>query len=377
MDFSLTAEQELLKKEARHFLDAEFPKKLVKEIEASESGYSPELWRKMADLGWLGLVIPEQYGGVGGSLMDLAIILEEIGKTACPMPFFSTVVMGVLPVLEGGSEDQKKSMLPSVAQGNMLLTMAATEHETDLEPEHMTTRARRKRDGFSVTGSKVFVPYAHVADLMFVVARTGSVRREGKGISILIVPKGAEGTRLTHLAVIGGERQFEVDFERVHVATRDVIGFVDCGWKIVGSILQKAVALQCVQAVGVMQQELSLTAEYTSKRVQFGRPIGSFQAVQHRLADMLTDVEGARWTTYLAVDRLTKGAPAAREVAVAKAWTGDACQRVAYGAQHLHGGIGMDMEYDLQYYFRWARSLELNLGPAWTHLPLIEPVIRG
>ncbi len=376
MDFALSAEQELLKKEARHFLDTECPKKVVKEIEASELGYSPEIWQKMAELGWPGLVLPEEYGGVGGSLLDLAVLFEELGKTACPNPMFSTVVLGALPILEAGSPEQKKQILLKVAAGEVILTMALTEPEADYRPQFISTRADRQQDGFSINGAKLFVPNAHAADYMLVVARTGDIGADGKGISVFVIPGKAKGIGLTPLSTSAGDRQFEVVFDQVPASADDLLGGLDGGWPLVESALQKATAIQCAQMVGVMQQALSMTAEYTSTRIQFDRPIGSFQAVQHRMADMLTDVEGARWTSYHALTLLNEGLPAAREVAVAKAWASNACQRVAYAAQHLHGGIGMDLDYDLHFYFRWAKVLELNLGAAPFHLATIEPAVR-
>lgn len=377
MNFALSEQQELLKKEARNFFDAEYPKKIIKEIEESELGYSPEIWKQMAELGWLGLAIPEEYGGVDGTLLDLAILFEEVGKTACPTPLFNTLVFGVLPLLEGGSEALKKEVLPKVADGDAILTMALNEPEADYQPEFLTTKAVRDGDGFIINGTKLFVPYAHVADGILVVAATGEVTPDGKGITLFLIRKGTEGIGLSPLITVSADKRYEVTFNNVKVSSDDIIGGIDGGWSLVESTLRKATALQCVETVGVMQQALSMTAEYTSNRVQFDRPIGSFQAVQHRLADMLTDVEGARWTSYRAVSLLNKGRGAGREVAIAKAWTGDACQRVAYSAQHLHGGIGMDLDYDLHFYFEWAKSRELNLGASWNHLASIEPVTRS
>ena len=377
MDFALNDQQELLKKEARRFLDSEFPKKLVRELQESELGYSPAIWKKMADLGWLSLVIPEEYGGVGGTLLDLGVLFEEIGKTACPSPLFGTVVFGVLPLLDAGNEEQKRRLLPRVASGDLILTMALSEPEADYQPKFMTTRAQQEDGCFAVTGTKLFVPYAHVADVTLVVAATSPVDDDGKGTTVFLVPKKADGIELVPLETVGRDKQFEVTFSSVRVSPSDTLGAVDGGWQVVETTLQKATAIQCVETVGVMQQELAMTAEYTSNRVQFGRPIGSFQAVQHRLADMLTDVEGARWLSYRALSQLSNSLPARREVAIAKAWTADACQRVAYSAQHLHGGIGMDLDYDLHFYFEWAKARQLSLGTTPYHLASIEPTIRG
>jgi alkylation response protein AidB-like acyl-CoA dehydrogenase len=241
----------------------------------------------------------------------------------------------------------------------------------------MITQAKRKNGRFAVSGTKLFVPYAHVADVIMVVAATGSVGDDGKGMTVFLVPKEATGIGRVPLKTVGQDKQFEVTFKDVQVLPSDTLGAVDGGWVVVERTLQKATALQCVETVGVMQQELAMTAEYTSSRVQFGRPIGSFQAVQHRLADMLTDVEGDRWLAYRALSLLSNGLPARREVAIAKAWAGDACQRVAYSAQHLHGGIGMDLDYDLHFYFEWTKARQLSLGSTRCHLASIEPTIRS
>lgn len=375
MDFALSPEQELLKKEARHFLDTECPKKLVTEIEQSDLGYSPELWKKIADLGWLGLVFPDKYGGVGGNLLDLAVLLEEFGKTAMPNPMFSTIVLGALTLMDAGTEKQKDDILPGVVNGDTLLTMALTEPEADYDPASLTTTATGDAEGYTIDGVKLFVPNAHTADYMLVVARTGKPDANGDGITVFIVPGKSKGISVTPLSTTAGDRLFEVRFDKVAVPKSSVLGKPNQGWPIINNSLVRATALQCALTVGVMQQELSMTASYTSTRIQFGRPIGSFQAVQHRLADMLLDVEGARWTSYRAVYRVGLGEDASREVAIAKAWTSNACQRVAYAAQHLHGGIGMDMDYDLHFYFRWAKVMELNLGSAPYHLQGLEPVV--
>ncbi len=374
MDFSLSEQQELFRKETRNFLDSEYPRKLIKELEESDLGYSLEIWEKMAEIGWLGLAVPEEYGGVGGGLIDLAILFEEVGKTACPTPLFNTLVLGVLPLLEAGSENKKREILPKVIEGAAILTLALNEPETDDRPEFFTTTAVRDGDGFRITGTKLFVPYAHVADYILVPAVTGKITQQG-GISVFIVRKGAEGIRVTPLNTVAADQRFEVIFENVRVSPDDLVGRLDDGWGVIDSTLRKATALQCVEAVGVMQQAMAMTAEYTTNRYQFGQPIAKFQAVQHRMADMLTDTEGARWLSYRAVSLLEKGQQADREVAIAKAWTGEACQRVAYAAHHLHGGIGMDLDYDLHYYFEWAKSRQLNQGASWMHLATIKPWI--
>jgi alkylation response protein AidB-like acyl-CoA dehydrogenase len=376
MDFSLSAEQELMKGEMRHFLETECPKATVKKLEASEIGYSPEMWKKMAELGWLGLILPEAYGGVGGSLLDLAVLLEEVGRATAPSPIFNTIVMGVLPILEAGTDDQKKRLLTGVANGEILLTMAVAEPETDYQPQHMSTHATHHKNGsFAINGTKLFVHNAHTADYLLVVAQTRTLSAGGDGISILIVDRKSPGIALTPLITIAADRQYEVAMDKVPCAAADILGGLNKGWPVVESTLRKATALQCVEMVGVAHKALELTASYAATRIQFARPIGSFQAVQHRLADMLTDVESARWLSYQAVWRLDRGLPSTREISIAKAWTSDACQRVVSGAHHIHGGVGFDVDYDLHHHFRWSKALELNLGSAPIHKGMAESAI--
>ncbi|MFO8101851.1 MAG: acyl-CoA dehydrogenase, partial [Dehalococcoidia bacterium] len=266
---------------------------------------------------------------------------------------------------------------PRVAEGDAIMCLALSEPVAEYKPEFMGTAWVRAGEDFQINGTKLFVPYAGAADYLLAVAATGEVSPDGKGMSIFLVRKGTEGMGFVPLRTVAADRLFEVTFDQVLVSPSDVVGEMGAGWEVIDSTLRQAIALQCAETVGVMQQALSMTAEYTSTRYQFGQPIGKFQAVQHRLADMLTDVEGARWTSYQAITLLNKGGHAGREVAIAKAWTADACQRVAYAAQHLHGGVGVDLDYDLHFYFEWAKSRQLNLGPAWYHLPQIEPIIRS
>jgi len=375
MDFALSEEQEMLKKSARDFLSAECPKSLIRKIEEDEIGYSPELWKKMAGLGWMGLAVPEKYGGAGLSLLDLAVLFEEFGRAAAPGPMFCTTALGALPILDWGTEEQKKAFLPKVAAGELLLTMALAEPEVNEDPRFITTRAMTKDDGFLVHGTKLFVPYAHIADLLLVVARTKGVVGDRKGITVLVVDRKAQGIDITPLATIAADRQFEVKFDKVFASSNYVLGSLHNGLSPLREMLKKAIVLQCAIMVGGAQQELEMTAEHTKNRVQFERPIGTFQAVQQKLADMFIDVNGARWTTYQAVWRLSEGLPADREVAIAKAFANIACERIAFGAQQLHGGVGVDKDYDLHFYFRRAKAFALTLGSTPFHLKTLEAEI--
>ncbi len=377
MDFALSEEQEMLRKSARDFLSSECPKSLVREIEAGDLGYSPGLWKRMAELGWMGLALPEEYGGAGFSLLDMAVLFEEFGRAAVPGPMFSTMALGALPILEFGTDGQREALLPRVAAGELIMTMAMAEPEVNEGPAFIATRAESQDGGYVITGTKLFVPYAHIADYMLVVARTEGAPGEDKSLTVFIVDAKTAGTNLTPLVTIAADKQFEVVLDKVSVSDSDILGSLHEGLPMVKAILRKATAIQCAVMVGGAQQELELTAEHTKTRIQFDRPIGAFQAVQHRLADMFVDVQGARWTTYQAVWRLSEGLSAGREVAIAKAFSNIACQRVAASAQQLHGGVGVDRDYDLHFYFRRAKAFELSLGSTPFHLRTLEAELES
>jgi len=375
MDFSLSEEQELLRNSARDFFRTECTKSVVKEIEAGDLGYSPELWKKMAALGWMGLMLPEAYGGAELSLLDLAVLFEEFGRAAMPSPMFCNMV-AALAVTEFGTEEQKKSILPGVATGDLILTLALAEPEVNYAPRFVAARAVPRDGGFAITGTKLLVPYAHVAAFLLVVARTEGSPGDDSGLTVFIVDSKAQGIVVPPpMDTIARDKQFEVQLDNVSVSSSDFLGSLNEGLPLVESILGKATAIQCAEMVGGAQQALEITAEHDKTRIQFERPLGAFQAVQHRLADMFIDINGARWVTYQAVWRLSEGLPADREVAIAKAFANLACQRVTSSAQHLHGGIGVDVDYDLHYYFRRAKAFELSLGNTPLHLRTIEAEI--
>jgi alkylation response protein AidB-like acyl-CoA dehydrogenase len=367
MDFSLNEEQQMLKKSARDFLKSKYDKTVLRELEATSSGHSSKLWKEMAKLDWLGIIIPEEYGGVGWGLMELAILFEELGRAAFDGAVMSTA-MGTMMLLEGGSESIKKKLLPKIAQGKAILTVAVEEQNVSYDPKWISVSAEKKDDGYCINGTKMFVPYAEIADHILVAARTSAAPGKADGVSIFMVDKKTPGMSILPIDTLSPEKQYQVCFDSVAVGSDAVIGELDKGLQIIKSVYNNTTALQCVEMVGGAQNELEITAEYTKKREQFDRPIGTFQAVQHGLANMFTDVQGARWTSYQATSLLSKGSPAARELAIAKAFTSDACQRVAYGAQQFHGGIGVDLDYDLHFYFRRAKAMDLKFGSTQIHL---------
>ncbi|MBI2867869.1 MAG: acyl-CoA/acyl-ACP dehydrogenase [Chloroflexi bacterium] len=362
MDFNLTQEQEMLRSSARDFLQREWSAARLREVEATELGYSRELWRKTAALGWMGIIIPEEYGGMGGGLTDLGVVVEETGRAVVPSPFFVSTMFGAIPVLEIGSPEQKHKFLPSLAKGELVLTMAVLEEGAKYNPACIHATAARANNGYIVQGRKLFVPYAHVADVILCVCATGQAKHDHHGHSIFMVERDSPGVHLTALKTISREQLYEVHLESVRA--EETLGPAGGGWPVVEKALLRATAVQCAEMTGLAQQTLDMTVEYIKGRVQFGKPIGAFQAAQHQAANMLIDVEGIRWATYAALGKLDRGEDARRDVAIAKAWASDALRRVAATAHHLHGGMGVNVDYDLHFYSRRAKARELELGHA-------------
>lgn len=364
MDLGLSEEQEMLKASARDFLQKECPKQLVRQLDESDEGYSSELWRKMAKQGWMGLVFPERYGGSGGSFLDLTVLLEEMGHNIVPGPFFSTVVLGGLTILAAGSEEQKMEILPRVAGGKMILSFALTEPTASYDAAAVRTKAVARNGGFVISGTKLFVLDASVADCVLCVARTGETKNPEDGITIFLVEARSPGVRCTLLETLARDKQCEVIFDNVSVPGNNIIGKLGEGWPVVRDVLQKAAVAKCAEMVGGAQAALEMAVDYAKERVQFGRPIGSFQAIQHYCANMVTDVSGSRFITYKAAWKVSEGLPAALDVAIAKAWTSEAYGRVTLLAHQIFGAIGFTMDHDMHLYYRRAKAGEIIFGDA-------------
>ena len=364
MDLSLSEEQEMLKKMARDFLTNRCPKTLVKEMEASEKGYSPELWQEMAGLGWMGLVLPEKYGGGGMSFLDLSVLLEEMGRSCLPGPFLSTVVLGSLPILDIGNEEQKGEYLPKIASGEAIFTLALTEPNAKYDAASIAVKATADNNDYIINGTKLFVPDAHIADYLLCVARTNELAKPENGITIFLVDAKSPGISCAVLKTIASDKLCEVVFDQVMVPKKNILGQLDQGWSEVQKIIERAAVAKCCETLGGIQQMLEMTVDYAKERKQFDRPIGSFQVIQHYCANMATDVDGSRFSTYQAAWTLSEGLPCTKEVAIAKAWLSEACKRVTALAHQIHGAIGVTIDHDLQFYTRRANAAEATFGDA-------------
>jgi alkylation response protein AidB-like acyl-CoA dehydrogenase len=367
VDFAFNEPQEMLRTAARDFLSKEYPEKVLRAMVGDEKGYTPELWRQMAAMNWTGLAIPEEYGGVG-DFLDLTIMLEEMGRVCFISPFFATVVLGASAIMAAGSDEQKKTFLPGIAEGRLILTLALTELSGRYTADAVQVKATPQKDGFVIQGTKLFVPDAQSADYLICVARTQQKADPGDGITLFLVDRNTPGISYKPLKTIAGDKQCEVNFDNVMVPTDSVLGEVDGGWPCVSRVMARAAVGRCAGMVGGAQQVLEITLNYAKERTAFGHPIGAFQSIQHRLADMLVDVEGSRFATYQAAWRLNEGLPAAREVTIAKAWVNQACRRVMHSAHQIHGAIGFTEDYILHFYTKMARADEFSFGDVSFHL---------
>ncbi|MFA4835006.1 MAG: acyl-CoA dehydrogenase family protein [Dehalococcoidia bacterium] len=367
MNFGFDEMQEMLRKDARRFLADRCPKTYVREMEEDEQGFTRDLWQEMAGLGWMGLVFPEQYGGMDMTFLELAVLLEEMGRACLPGPYFSTVLLGGMLILKAGTEDQKREFLSRIARGELILTMALTEASAKYEPSGIEVKAAVNGDQYTINGTKLFVTDAHVADYIICVARTEDSKDRSHGVTLFLVDARSPGIRCTLLKTIGSDRQCEVTFDKVSVPKDNILGKLHQGWPLVEMVLELAAAGKCVEMIGGAQQVLEMTAEYAKQRVQFGRPIGSFQAIQHHCANMYIDVETSRFITYQAAWLISQNLPCKKQVAMAKAWVSDAYRRVVSIGHQVHGGIGFTKDHDLQLYFRRAKTAEVLFGDGDYH----------
>jgi alkylation response protein AidB-like acyl-CoA dehydrogenase len=374
MDFAFSEEQEMLRRSARDFLSKEVSSKVVRRLMDASDAFDPALWKKMADLGWTALGIPERYGGVG-SFLDLIVVLEEAGRSLLPGPFFATMGLAVPALIEAGTEAQKTEVLGAIASGAATATLAFTEPSGRWDAGGVTLSARPSGSGWRLDGVKQFVPDAESAGYMVVAART---RGEGEeGISLFLVkgrPKGMTSTQLNTLDMT--RRWSEVRFEGVELGGEQLMGTAHKGWSPLKRALEWATAAICAEMIGGAQKVLETSTDYAKTRHQFGKPIGIYQAVSHKLADMLVLSESGRSATYYAAWAVEADAPdRALASSMAKAYVSDAYRNVAGDGIQVHGGIGFTWEHDMHLYFKRAKASEVTLGDATYHRELVAQAL--
>jgi alkylation response protein AidB-like acyl-CoA dehydrogenase len=366
----LSEDQELLAKTAADFVAEHSPVSRMRALRDRRDpvGFSRALWKQMAELGWVGIPLPEAHGGAGMGLAELAVVLEAFGRVLAPEPFLSTVLLAGRALAAGGSEAQKKEWLPRIAAGDAIATLAFQEPDSRFELCRVTTRAERSGGGYRLSGRKIQVLDAHVSDLLLVVARTGGGERERAGIGLFGVRAGAPGLRVTPQLRVDSRNAGLVDLAGVEVAAGDVLGPPGSAADLLEDVVDHATLGLCAEMLGAMAQAFDLTLQHLKSRVQFGVPIGSFQALKHRAAQMFIEIELARSAVMAAARALDAGDAEARAlVSLAKARCSDAGMLVANEGVQMFGGVGMTDEYDIGLYLKRARAAQLTFGDAAFH----------
>jgi len=365
MDFGFSSEQKMLRNSFKEFFNKECTPDLVRELWDDPRGYSEKIWKKMAKLGWLGLIYDEQYGGSECGFLDLFILFEEMGKSQLPSPLFTSAVLSGLIIDACGNEAQKRSYLKPMISGRSILTLALLNNggEQDFHSPEIEATIDEKGE-HRLNGVRWLVPYANAADAILVCA--DAIGSES-GPTLYCIETKTDGVTCTPLNTLYGENKCVVHFNNVKVTADQIIGDIGNGNYCVEKILPQAVVLKCAEMIGGARHVLDSTVAYVKERHQFGRPLGALQAVQHLCADMNTLYIGARLVAYQAASRIDLHMPADKEVAIAKAWCSDAYKQMTWIAQQLFGGIGFTEEYHLQLYFKHAKECELLFGDSSHH----------
>jgi alkylation response protein AidB-like acyl-CoA dehydrogenase len=371
MDFSLSEEQEATRSLARQILSDLVTPDRHKELEGQGQWLDRKAWSALADAGLLGIAAPDAHGGAGLGFLEVALVLEEIGRTVAKVPYLPTVVLGILPIARFGNDSVQRSWLPRLVSGEAIATAALLEDQGPSGPlsGNLATTARKKGARWSLDGAKTCVPAGLDASVVLVPAMTGNRKP-----AVFVVETGASGVHVERQDTTTGIPEARIVLDG---AEGVLLGDTASGAPIVDWITLRATAAVAATAVGVCDAALRITADYTKTREQFGRPIATFQAVGQRAADAYIDTEAVRLTALQAAWRIAEDLPAEAEVAIAKFWAADGGQRVVHAAQHLHGGMGVDRDYPVHRYFLWAKHLELTLGGATQQLLRLGDILAG
>ena len=362
MDFTYSDEQTAITELSYRILSEQLPADRLRELEKDPHWFADDVWAALAKADLLGISLPEADGGGGYGLIEACLVAEQIGRTVAPVPYLSCIVGAALPVAEFGTPAQRARLLPGVIDGTTTLSVAL-EGEAEAVPDG---------DGWRITGTKPFVVAADHASAILVPTRTGD-----HGVTVFLVAADSRGLTLSPEVAVSGEPQWTVRLDGVPVSADDVLGTPDDGAVVVRWLTDRLTAAVCATQVGVCEEAVAITSRYVCEREQFGTKLGTFQAVGHRIADSYIDTEAIRLTALQAIWRLDRGLDAADELMVAKFWAAEGGQRVVHAAQHLHGGIGVDLDYPIHRYFRWAKVLELTLGGASPSLVRLGASLAG
>jgi alkylation response protein AidB-like acyl-CoA dehydrogenase len=373
MDVLFNETEDMVRASARAFLEGDCPPRLVREIEESGAGYSRDLWRRAAELGWLGTPFAERFGGQASPLTYVGIIAAEIGRAAAPLPFIATMAPA-LAIADAGSDALREAVLPRVCSGESVLTWALTERDPRVRAESVQLEAVRDGDHYRLTGSKLFVEHFRGAQSCLVVARLPGSSGEA-GIVLLLVDTASPGIEVVAMPNIAGEDLCEVRFSGVRVPASRCVGVPGQGWPVAQRMVERATALLCLQMTGAARKASELAVEYAKFRKAFGRPIGAFQSLAHMATDFPIWLDGCELLTYEALWRLDRGLPASVEVSQAKAFCSEKCMATVRNANVIHGGIAATWELNLQLWFRRVCAWAPRLGSAYEHRARVADAI--
>jgi len=380
MEVNLSEDQIQMANQARRFFENLMPMEYVRSMLEDPRGYTDPVWSKMAEMGWMGMCLPEAYGGLGLGLLDLSVVLEEMGRAVAPGPFFSTVLLAAEALVQAGTEEQKNRYLPLIASGTLIGSLALHEPEGGADPGYVRMPARPGAGGYTLSGTKLFVPDAHTAQILVCVARAGGMRRKGSGLALFVLKTETPGLTTRLLPTMDGTRKLcAVDFKRVKVQPSDELGDPTNGQETLERVLQKAAVGLSAECVGGAQKAMEIATEYAKVRVQFDQPIGSFQSIKHRCAQMFVEVESARSVLYWAAWAQDHGEPmeAALSSSVAKVYCSEAYRNTCASAIQVLGGTGFSWEHDIHLYLKRAKANEVALGDPVYHRERIVRLLAG
>lgn len=371
MDLELTKEQTMLQQSAAYFIKKEHSFERIRELKKDPDplGYSKKLWKKMVKLDWMGLIYPEEYGGSELDLGYVMVLLEEFGKGLLTEPWISTVLLGGNLVLQGGNDSQKEDILPAVSSGKLLLTLAYLEDGGRYDINYCATTAEKSSNNFSVSGKKIFVMDGCSADKFIVSARSSGEVADKEGITLFIIDSDAEGLKIIPVKTMDGRNACMLELKNVQVADSDIIGKIDCAYSLLSDVIDQATIGLCAEMVGGMTASLNMTIRHLSDRIQFGKPLGSFQSAQHMAADMFMQKElAASAVLYATASMLENTSDKAQNVSIAKAKCSKAYLNITKTAIQLFGAFGFTNEADIGLFFKRAKVADILFGDVSHHL---------
>ena len=370
MDLDFSDEQQQLRETVRRLCAEYAPISAVRAMEDDATGYPAELWKQLGEVGVNGLLIPEDFGGSAQSMVDAAIVYEELGRALAPSPHFASAIVSASALLAAASDAQKKTWLPKIASGEAILAPAWLEPNGGFGPKGVQLEAKAAGDGFVLSGVKRHVAFASAATRLLVLARTGAGARD---VDLFLVDPHAHGVTLTQQRSLAADAQYKVEFANVRVAASDRIGAAGSGWNTWDTVMHDAIILLAAWAMGGAERALEITVQYAKERKQFDKPLGAFQSISHYLADAATAVDGGKTLVYEAAWARATGRKIARLAPMAKLFACQTYRDVTAMCQQVWGGVGFTIEYDIQLYFRRAKQLQIT----WWDTPYLEELVAA